>query len=213
MSKSVLAVSVHPDDETLGAGGTLLKHLDQGDDIYWLLLSSGNEYQEQVIEEVAEEFQFKQYFNLEFEDTKLDDISKNQLIPQIASVFNKVEPNILYIPNRSDVHSDHRAAFESIIPATKNFRFPFIEKIMMCEVLSETEFAPALPENYFNPTVFTDISEYFERKIEIVKLFESEILSENQPRSISSVTAHNRYRGSRIGVKYAEAFQLLLEIR
>lgn len=84
---------------------------------------------------------------------------------------------------------------------------------MMCEVLSETEFAPALPENFFNPMVFTDISEYFERKIEIVKLFESEILSKNQPRSTSSIRAHNRYRGSRIGVKYAEAFQLLLEIR
>lgn len=128
MSKKVLAVSVHPDDETLGAGGTLLKHLDQGDDIYWLLLTSGNEYQEEVIKVVAEEFQFKQYFNLEFEDTKLDDISKNLLIPQIASVFNEIEPNILYIPNRSDVHSDHRAAFESIIPATKISGFHLLRK-------------------------------------------------------------------------------------
>jgi LmbE family N-acetylglucosaminyl deacetylase len=82
---------------------------------------------------------------------------------------------------------------------------------LIYECLSETEFTPALPENVFIPNVFIDISNYFEKKLEIIKIYESEIMEEPYPRSISSIEALARYRGSRIGVKYAEAFQLIYE--
>ena len=37
MKQKVIVISAHPDDETLGVGGTLLKHKAQGDEIYWLI--------------------------------------------------------------------------------------------------------------------------------------------------------------------------------
>ena len=81
----------------------------------------------------------------------------------------------------------------------------------MYETLSETEFAPALTENVFIPNVFVDISEFIEQKIEIMKIYESEVMIDNLPRSISAIKHLAGFRGSRIGVDFAEAFMLLFE--
>ena len=82
----------------------------------------------------------------------------------------------------------------------------------MYETLSETEFTPTLPENTFIPNVFVDITKYLDKKVEIFKIYKSEVMEEHSPRSLKVIKAFNRYRGSRIGKKYAESFQLLFEI-
>ena len=94
----------------------------------------------------------------------------------------------------------------------KNFRFPFIKKILMYETLSETEFIPPLSTSIFCPNTFVDISHFIEEKCEIFSIFTSEIMQDNLPRSTSSIKALAQYRGSRIGVEFAEAFMLLQEI-
>jgi len=38
--KTVIIISAHPDDEVLGAGGTLLKHINKGDEVYWLITTN-----------------------------------------------------------------------------------------------------------------------------------------------------------------------------
>ena len=37
--KIVLVIAPHPDDETLGCGGTILKHLKKKDQINWLIMT------------------------------------------------------------------------------------------------------------------------------------------------------------------------------
>ena len=113
--------------------------------------------------------------------------------------------------NRSDVHSDHRIAFQAIYSCTKSFRKPFIERILMYETLSETEFVPALSENVFIPNVFVDISNYMDKKLEIMQIYKSEIMEGNLPRSLNAIKMLAAFRGSRIGTDYAEAFMLLFE--
>lgn len=63
-------------------------------------------------------------------------------------MFLKEEPEIIYLPNRSDAHSDHRITFDAVMACTKSFRYPFINKILMYECLSETDFAPSLHEEF-----------------------------------------------------------------
>ena len=81
----------------------------------------------------------------------------------------------------------------------------------MYEVISETEFAPALNENAFIPNVFVDISEFMEKKLEIMGIFKSELMPANFPRSINAIKSLSAYRGSRISVDFAEVFMLLFE--
>lgn len=85
------------------------------------------------------------------------------IISKIKEILQSVKADIIYVPNRSDVRSDHRIAFKSAYSCTKSFRYPFVKRILMYETLSETEFAPSLPENVFLQNVFVDISDYFEK--------------------------------------------------
>lgn len=207
--KKVCVIAVHPDDETLGCGGTLLKHLRHGDYIHCIFVTSGNEEQKKYIDKISKEYSFKNVFNLGFEELRLSDISLNDIIPSISKIFNEVKPEIIYMPNRSDVHSDHKAIFNAVLSCTKSFRYPFIKKVLMMEVISETDFSLGLPETMFIPNYYVDISETFEQKIQIMKMYESEMLEYPHTRNESTMTALNRYRGSLIGTEYAEAFMAI----
>jgi len=181
----VLVVAVHPDDETLGCGGTLLKHKDNGDEIHWLIATDIREsegYDNQTVKTREDEiikverlFDFNSVNRLGLPTTKIDEYSMGELISKISSVFNKVKPNIIYLPFKGDVHSDHKYIFDAAYSCSKSFRYPFIKKIYMMEVLSETEFSVSTKEDSFIPNVFVDISSYMDRKIETMKIYESEM--------------------------------------
>ncbi|MEA3512516.1 MAG: PIG-L deacetylase family protein [Campylobacterota bacterium] len=215
----VLIIAVHPDDETLGCGGTLLKHKENGDEINWLICTETNpdddyyKTREDEIKEVTELYSFDSIHNLQLKTMQVDEYSMSELIGKISHVINEIKPNIIYLPFKGDVHSDHRKIFEASYSCTKSFRYPFIKKIYMIETLSETEFAPSTKEDSFIPNVFVDISEYLEKKIEIMKIFESEIAEHPFPRSERNLRALATFRGAICGVEYAESFVLLKEIQ
>lgn len=211
--KKVLVIAVHPDDETLGCGGTILKHIHEGDKVSCVFVTSGNEYQKEVVNNVVKAYGFESVHYLDVPELTLTDSSLNDLIPSLATVIKEVKPDTLYIPNRSDVHSDHRITFEACLPFTKQFRFPFVKEIYMMEVSSETDFVPAITSLAFVPNTFVDITPFMGRKMEIMSLYDSEVMDDVYPRSNSSIEAMSRYRGSRIGVKYAESFVQLMRIK
>jgi len=225
MKRNVLFISVHPDDETLGCGGTILKHKANGDTINWLNITDMDnnhpfgfspeivEKVQKIIGKVVNSYEFNNFINLKFYERIIDTISLSELISKISEAINKIQPDTLYIPNRSDVYSDHRISFQAIYPCTKNYRYPFIKSILMYETLSETEYSPALAENAFIPNTFVDITDYIDKKIEIMKLYDTEIMPDPLPRSVHAIKGLAAFRGSRIGVMYAESFQSLLEIR
>lgn len=221
----VLCVAVHPDDETLGCGGTLLKHKAQGDEIYWLLLTGIpiNVPEEQMdeavifrktlIQTIFESYHFDGVEYLALPPALVHTLDIKVIIEKISEVFNRIRPNIIYTMFANDVHSDHRIAFDAVYSCTKSFRYPFIEKIYMMETLSETEFAVPIPAKTFLPNVFVDISNYIDDKLAIMQKYHKQIMEAPYPRSLSSIKALARFRGSRSGVMYAEAFQLLFEKR
>lgn len=221
MSK-VLVVSAHPDDETLGCGGTILKHRQNGATIDWLIMTNIHEslgwkpdrvqQRQEQIAKVAQLYGFGETHKLDFPSMGLDSLTMHQMIEAVSGVVRRLEPDTIYVPNRSDIHSDHRITFQTVMSSSKNFRYPYVKRILMYECLSETEFAPALPENVFLPNVFTDITDYFAQKLEIMGIYESECMPSPLPRSIDAITSLAKFRGSSIGCKYAEAFMLVKEI-
>lgn len=218
MKNKILTIAVHPDDETLGCGGTLLKHKANGDEIHWLICTtidkehSYYEKREKEIEEVSRFYNFNSVHNLRLKTMQVDEYSISELIGKISKVINDIKPNIIYLPFKGDVHSDHRKIFEASYSCTKSFRYPFVKKIYMIETLSETEFAPSTKEDSFIPNVFVDITNFFEKKIEIIKIFESEISEHPFPRSKKNLEALAIFRGATSGCEYAESFVLLKEI-
>ncbi len=220
--KKILAVAVHPDDETLGCGGALLKHKNNGDDIYWLIITSIDvengwekdkvESRQKEIDSVSKMYGFCVTHSLNFPTTRLDTIPMKDLISEISKIIQKVEPDIIYVPNRSDIHTDHQVAFKAIMSCTKVFRNSFIRKILMYECLSETEFSPSLQTDVFIPNVFVDITGFLEEKIKIMKMYRGEMGAFPFPRSEENIRALAMYRGATAGVEAAEAFVLLKEV-
>lgn len=224
MSK-VLAIAVHPDDETLGCGGTLLKHKAQGDEIFWMVITAPTKghpskftdefiaKREALVDMIADEYGFVDTVKLNLPTQMLHSVDMKDFVVAVDDVFKRIKPNVIYMMFSNDVHSDHRVAFDAVYSCTKSFRKPFIERIYMMETLSETEFSTAIPSTSFVANVYVDITPYMDRKLEIMSIYETEIMQEPYPRSLSSIKALARMRGSRAGVMYAEAFMLLYEKR
>lgn len=214
--KKVLVVSPHPDDETLGAGGTLLKHKDMGDKLYWCNITNiKEEYgysledvkrRNYELEEVAKYYNFDEFFNLEFKPTSLNELSIPVLIKHISGIIDSIKPEILYIPFYGDAHSDHRIVFKALQPFLKSFRYPFIKKVLMMEIISETDNQFVYP---FHPNVFIDVSEYIEKKLKIMSVYQTEIGTHPFPRSLENIKNLSSYRGSQCNCKCAESFVLL----
>ena len=219
---SVLVVAVHPDDETLGCGGTLLKHKANADEIHWLLATDIKESEgfdvsvikkrNKEIKKVEDLYRFTSVSRLEIPTTKVDEFGMSELVSKISYVIDKVKPNIIYLPFKGDVHSDHKYIFDAAYSCTKVFRYSFIKKIYMMETLSETEFSLSSKEDSFVPNVFVDISKYMDKKIEIMKSYKSEMGEHPFPRSERNIRALATYRGAISGCDYAESFKLLKEI-
>ena len=219
MSK-VLVVAPHPDDETLGCGGTIFRHKVAGDDIYWLIvtgISQDDGWEEKVVKKrdneidaVAEKYGFSDVFNLRLPTTKMDTLPVSDLIEEISNVYKKVEPDIIYMPFAYDVHTDHQIIAKALQSTLKWFRYPHIKKVYMYETPSETEFN-FVENRVFRPNVFVNISLYLDDKIKVMNIYESEIEDSPFPRSEKTLRSLATFRGSQSGYEAAEAFELVYE--
>lgn len=219
----VLCIAPHPDDETLGCGGTLLRHIHEGAAVHWLIMTSAEALpgitptrlaaREREIDEVARAYGFAGVHRKRFPTTRLDTVPKGDLVDAVSQVVREVQPGTLYIPYRNDAHSDHAAVFDASAACTKSFRYPSIRRTCVYETLSETEFGLRTDDPGFRPNLFVDTSAWIDRKVEIMKMFDGEMGAFPFPRSETCLRAQAALRGSQAGVHAAEAFMLLKEIR
>lgn len=220
----VLVVAVHPDDETLGCGGTILRHKAQGDEVYWMIITTIRNHpfnyspeqvakRDNIVKVVADAYGFDGVVELGVPTTMVDKSNLGDLVAKIGNCIDEIKPDIVYMMHEHDVHSDHRVSFSALYSCLKSFRHPFVRQIYSFEALSETEFAVANASNSFIPNVYVDITDFLSKKLNIMSLYDTEVMDEPYPRSLSSIKALARVRGSRAGVMYAEAFQLLYERR
>jgi N-acetylglucosamine malate deacetylase 1 len=219
--KRVLVVSPHPDDETLGCGGTILRHIAEGDEVHWLNITGISQEhgfsQEKILERAAEieevrtQYRMTSLNDLGFPTTKLDQLPLGDIIGKISDIFTAVKPEILYLPYRYDIHSDHKVVFDAVAACTKWFRYPSVKRVLAYETLSETDFQIPLNQSGFTPNVFIDIEKYIEKKIDIFMVYRSEVGEFPFPRSERAVRALATVRGAASGYKAAEGFILLRE--
>jgi len=219
----ILVIAPHPDDETLGCGGSLLKHKSNGDSLSWLVATRGHEpewsgellaQKEREITAVADAYGFENTFRLNFPTIKLDQIPLETIISSVRDAIFDAKPDWVYLNHVGDVHSDHRVLFEATMSVLKPFYSSKhgVKKVLSYEVFSSTDAAPVNPARAFLPTVFTDVTEFLEKKLEIMGLYESELQASPLPRALDSLRALARVRGATIGVEYAEAFMLVREV-
>ncbi|MDD5310559.1 MAG: PIG-L family deacetylase [Candidatus Omnitrophica bacterium] len=219
---NILVVSPHPDDETLGCGGTLLKHRAKNDKVSWLILTNVSEAagypksrvnsRQREITAVAKRYGFSKVIKLDFPTTRLDTVARSELVKAVHGAIAHLVPSWVYAPYHCDAHSDHQVAFDAVQSAVKSFRAPSVKKVLMYEVLSETESRLPLRGKSFVPNSFSDISGYLKKKIGIMRIYKGEMKRHPFPRSEKNIEALALFRGASAGFKYAEAFMILKEV-
>ena len=219
---NILFIAPHPDDETLGCGGTIFKHKAMNDKISWLIMtniSPGRGYKagdvekrQKEIEATAGKYGFDNVIKLGFPTAGLDTVPHSEVVEAVRSSMDRLRPDTVYVPNRNDVHSDHRVTFDAVISSAKSFRCPFLRKILMYEVISDTEFSPPLRDHAFCPNAFSDISEYLDKKLSVMRVYASELGEHPFPRNPENIKALATFRGATAGTRYAEAFMTVKEV-
>lgn len=212
---TTVVVAPHPDDETLGCGGTLLREVAAGRALHWLLMTATPiktdvECQSEEIEAVKLAYPFQEKHWMHWPATHLDEGGLGGLVSPLGIVLRSICPEIVYLPYPGDAHSDHRVTFEAVSACVKWFCLPSVRRVLCYETLSSTESA-VNPWGCFKPNVYVDITEVLERKLEIAALYRSQMGEFPFPRSEGGIRALAAVRGLESGYKAAEAFMLLRE--
>lgn len=222
----VLVIAAHPDDEILGCGATVAKHIKSGDIVEFLILGDGvtARYEEDELNnpEVIKKVQKVQKDAITA--AKIVGVDKIQIEGINCGRFDKVplinitkiiekkllefHPNRVYTHSPIDANNDHQIIFKAVQIATRpivNKKY-YVKEIFLMEILSSTEwnFTEA-----FRPDYYVDIESTIDLKTKSMETYSSEGGEYPYPRSKESIIALSMKRGSEVGLKNAEAFKIL----
>ena len=223
MSKQrVLVIAAHPDDEVLGMGGTLLRHDAEGDAISVMFMSDGvtgrdfnydpqsraREIQERKDMALAagkiygsEDITFLDLPNLRMDKEYLLELTKH-----IEDRIAAVDPDIVYTHFSSDTNVDHGVTHHACVVALRPVPDRKVASLRLFEICSSTEYSIMNSGDDFVPNLFVDISDFAEKKMELIRCYDYEMRPFPHPRSEKSISARDTYRGTSVGIECAEAF-------
>lgn len=213
----IIVFAPHNDDEVLGVGGTIAKYVKEGAQVYICEVTVGkdkeraNEIKQEALA-AHEILGVTETFFLDFPVVGLTDLPIIELNKAIHKIVQKIKPDIAYIPHKGDMHIDHTIVAESAMVALRPVDSPQIKSIYAYETLSETEWNIPSIDNVFIPTVYNDITETIDKKIEAMKCYKSQLYEFPHPRSLKAIKALSNLRGSTVCVNNAESFMLIRQI-
>ena len=222
--KSVLVIAAHPDDEVLGCGATMARHVARGDSVHVMILAEGitgrNMKRSQPRESNALTALSKCAKNANkilgvtslvlerYPDNRLDSIDRLDIIKTIENRIAKIKPRVVYTHHGGDLNIDHRRVHEAVITACRPLPGYQTKEILFFEIPSSTEWQIPSHGNAFIPNWFVDVSNTLTLKLRALNAYAPELRAYPHPRSLQAVEHLARWRGASIGVQAAEAFML-----
>lgn len=221
MTKRVLVLAPHPDDEVLGPGGTLAKLAGSGAVVHVVIVTKAGPpiFSQEVLEtgrrEAAKAHRVlgvEGTHFLSFPAAGLDTVANAAMNAALLEVFTEVRPELVFVPFLGDIHGDHQQVFASALVCCRPGTALTPSSVYAYETLSETNWnAPYLTPGFL-PNVFVDISEQLETKLEAMRQYGSQLKDFPHERSLEAIRALASLRGSTVGRRAAEAFVLVRDI-
>lgn len=224
--KNILVVAAHPDDELLGLGGTIRRLTNDGAVANAVILAEGitsrgdtrDEADKNILIELQHDAKAAAnevgYKNIEFcgcPDNRMDEMALLDVIKIVSKYVEKYQPDTIFTHFHGDLNIDHQMVNEAVLTACRPVDENPVKRIYAFETASSTEWNYRYAEP-FTPNVYFDITDTVDAKIKGMAYYESEKRESPHPRSSEALRALAEYRGSNVGVKYAEAFMLLREV-
>ncbi len=219
MSKNILVIAPHADDEVIGCGATIAKSISEGHKVYVLIATNASKgapdlYSESEISTIRNEAIAAHKFLgvekttfLDFPAPALNAYPEFKISIELSKLFNELKPSVIYIPFPGDLHQDHKAIYRASLVAARPQGEYSIKEIYCYETMSETEWAP-YQEKAFVPNVFNDITDFISHKMEAMSFYKSQIKAFPHTRSLENFEALAKYRGATVGFNRAESFVL-----
>ena len=194
----ILAAGAHPDDIEIGCAGNLLKYASSGHDLYLMVMTMGGKGGEAKIRK-AEQIRSAEILKATdlvwggYEDTQLTP-RMNDLVADIEDLLNKIKPDLFFVNYGDDSHQDHRALFKAAVSASR-----YIRNVLFYEVPTTQN---------FSPSVFVDIKDTIDGKINSLLAHESQVTKTNiEGLSIVDIARSTAvFRGIQGRVVLAEGF-------
>ena len=220
--KKLLVIAPHPDDEILGCGGTMIKNIKAGNEVYVCIVTRGYPplFSESRFEinrrdtiKCHESIGVKETFYLDLPSTQLETISRSEFNGKILEVVRKVVPDEVFIPHWGDMQKDHQMVAEACMVAVRPKYIPQVKRVYGYETMSETAWNAPNVQNDFIPNVYVDITGTLEEKKKALSYFTLQISEFPDARSLDAIDALARYRGALMNMKAAESFMLIRELK
>ena len=222
MENKILVIVAHPDDEVLGCGGTIAKNTANGTEVKIIYIADGESSRTQhsgsdvgLIEDRLKSARdsclklgVKDIVSLDYPDQMLDTIPCLTITQSLEEIIQEFKPSIVLTHSPNDLNLDHRITSNAVMTACRPLPHSSVRGIFAFEVLSSTEWA-VNQYSAFVPTVYADITDHIDIKIDALTSYDNEMRSFPHPRSYQAVRALAQYRGATAGCEYAEAFQLI----
>lgn len=216
-----LVIAPHPDDEILGAGGTIARLTKAGCDVVVAVVTTGRppDYLAADVARVRDEAT-RAHKMLGVRDTlwldqpaaQLAETPRRALNAALRNVVVEVEPQTILMPFVGDIHIDHQLVFEAVMVASRPHQSVYPATILAYETLSETNWnAPYLTPG-FQPNVFVDITDTLDAKLEAMQVFGSQVRAPPHERSLEALKALATLRGATVHRSAAEAFVLIRDV-
>jgi LmbE family N-acetylglucosaminyl deacetylase len=216
--KKLLVIAPHPDDETLGVGGTIKRFSEMGWNVSVVTVAAHMPplYSKEVFETTIRESKAAHQVLGVTESVYLDkpavllgDIPLHEFNALISEQVDRVSPDVLLVPFY-DRHVDHRMIFDACMVAARPVnRGRNIKLVAAYETISETHWNAPHIEPGFVPNFCIDITNQIDAKLEAMRCFQSQLHEFPGARSIESLSALALFRGSQAGYGYAEAFHVI----
>mgnify|MGYP001194940067 FL=1 len=214
----VLVIAPHMDDEVLGCGGTIIRHVDSGDHVTVCIVANrayNHKYDQNLIEQekdcckkAKEILSYQDLIFLDLYDEKLDQSQIDIIIP-LEEVVTKCKPEIVYAPHRGDLNQDHRAVFEAARVVCRPNAGHRVTTLRAFEVPSSTDQVPEALEWPFLPNYYVNVKSTLGKKVEAMACYSKESKSFPHPRSAEGLRVYAQKRGMEVGIEAAEAFVVL----
>ena len=208
----VLIFVAHPDDEVLGCGATIAKHIDNSDMVQIVFLSDGfssrndDENRDSNAQKASKVLACQNPIFLNYPDNQLNTVPLLDIVKKIETIVSDFQPNIIYTHYFGDLNIDHQITHKAVITACRPQPNFCVKEIYSFEVLSATHWQSPSMSNAFNPNYFVDVSDFIKQKIKALQCYDNEMRDYPHARSYEAVASLSSFRGSSVGVHNAEAF-------
>jgi len=214
--KNILVVAPHCLDELLGCGGTVVRHVKEGDQVNTVILFGDGQHKDAERRTNAVNASKILGSNiprfLGFPENRSDTISLLDVVSVLEKVFSELRPDVVYVNHGGNLNVDHQTTYKATVTALRPAPGYPTKEIYSYETLSSTDWVPPTQGFNFLPCRFVVIKDYLDRKNEALKLYDGDVRPAPHARSLDSLNAMATVRGHSVGIEASEAFMVLRQL-